>query len=122
MSKKRILIVEDEASVRKIIHAELAKHDIDIDEAPNGEEAFQIAIKRHPDVVVLDFLMPKMHGIEFMQKVKSEEWGKKVAVLILTNLPDEPRLVELQKQGQCEILSKADASLDDIVQAVKKHL
>lgn len=118
----RVLIVEDEASVRKIIRDGLEKQGMVVDEAENGQVALEKAKQVHPHVVILDFLMPKMHGLEFFQLLRQETWGKSIKIIILTNLPDDPRLVQLQEQGLCKVLSKAQASLDDIITAVKESV
>lgn len=120
--KPYVLIIEDEAPVRKVLRNELEKHNVTIQEAQNGEEALDIARAIEPKVIMLDFLMPKMHGIQFMQKLDLEKWRKNTSVIVLTNLPDDPRLVELEKQGLCKVLSKATASLDDIVREVTARL
>ncbi|PIS41448.1 MAG: two-component system response regulator [Candidatus Kerfeldbacteria bacterium CG08_land_8_20_14_0_20_42_7] len=120
--QRRVLIVEDEEPVRKIIRESLTSVGIMVDEAENGQIAIEKARTAHPDVVILDYLMPKMHGIEFVQLLRQESWGKNVAVIVLTNLPDEPHLVEMEKQRTCRILSKAQASMQDIIEAVKQSL
>lgn len=119
-TQRRVLIVEDEASVRKIIRDGLEKHGMVVDEAENGKVALNKAGQVHPQVVILDFLMPKMHGLEFFQLLRQEEWGRSIKIIILTNLPDDPRLVQLQDQGLCKVLSKAHASLDDIITTVRE--
>jgi len=116
----RVLIVEDEASVRKIIRDGLEKQGMVVDEAENGKVALERAQQIRPSAIILDFLMPKMHGLEFFQLLRQEAWGRSIKIIILTNLPDDPRLVELQEQGLCKVLSKAQASLDDIITTVKE--
>lgn len=121
MATHTVLIIEDESAVRKVLTNELRKHTIEVHEAENGEEALALARRVRPQVILLDFLMPKMHGLDFMQELQKEEWWKKTSVIVLTNLPDEPHLVALEKKGLCKILSKSTASLDEVISEVKKR-
>ncbi|MFA5052360.1 MAG: response regulator [Patescibacteria group bacterium] len=116
---RTVLIVEDELSLRRILKNELEKQGIAVIEAENGIAALPIALQEHPDLILLDVIMPKMHGIEFLDKVKNDEWGKTVPVVVLTNFAEDPKVVEAVREGRCEVLSKSDVKLSQIIELVK---
>lgn len=116
---RTVLIVEDELSLRRILKTELEKQGIAVLEADNGETAMRLAMNEHPDLILLDVIMPKMHGITFLEKVKNDEWGKRVPVIVLTNFAEDPKVVEAVREGKCELLSKTDVKLSEIIETVK---
>ncbi len=118
-SIKTVLLVEDEDSLRRILKNELERNGIAVLEAENGEVGLPIALEQHPDLVLLDVIMPKMHGMAMLQKLQSDEWGKTVPVIILTNFAEDPRVVEAVREGKCSLLSKSDVKLTEIVEAIK---
>lgn len=120
--QKKILIVEDDDAVRKILVAELEKSGVIVSEANNGEVAVEMALSKKPDLIILDVIMPKMHGIDMLRELEKDEWGRQVKVLLLTNFADDPRVLEAVKQERCDLLSKADTNLSKILAVVKKKL
>ncbi len=121
-ANKKVLIVEDDNSVRKILMEELGKLSLKVLEADNGETAVKIALEQKPDLIILDVIMPKMHGIDMMRQLEKDEWGRNVQVLLLTNFADDPKVQEAVKQERCDILSKGDTNLKNILTKVKEKL
>ena len=72
MDKKTILIVEDEVNIRKGLAATLSDN-YRVLSAENGEEAYEIFKKQHPDLVLTDIRMPKMGGLSLLDKIKLEK-------------------------------------------------
>ncbi|MFA5831417.1 MAG: response regulator [Candidatus Paceibacterota bacterium] len=123
--KKNILIVEDEPSARKAMSEKFVREGFDVILAANGEEGLAMAAKSHPDLILLDVIMPKMDGITMLQKLRAEsEWGASVPVVILTNITfdDEKTTGQLAKLGLEYYLVKADWKLVDIVRKIKELL
>ena len=83
---KKILIADDEERVRKLVRTilELAKSGFEIYEAVDGDEAYKMAKKIKPDLMVLDIMMPGMNGYDVCKKLKSSDATRKIYVLILT--------------------------------------
>lgn len=86
--KKKILIAEDDVPLRRVFCDALKAEGYDVYEAGDGEEALSVALREHPDLIVLDILMPKMDGIEMARQLRLDAWGKTAKVIILTNLSD----------------------------------
>jgi len=122
LSDKKVLIVEDDNSVRKILIEELKKLKVTVFEADNGETAVGLALNNKPDLIILDVIMPKMHGIDMLRQLEKDEWGRNVQVLLLTNFADDPKVQEAVKQDRCDLLSKGETNLRNILATVKKKL
>jgi DNA-binding response OmpR family regulator len=124
MKDKKILIIEDEKSLREAIHDKLKKEDFIILEAKNGEEGLAVSLKEHPDLILLDLVMPKMDGMSMLKKLREDVWGKTVPVIILTNLPsnDEERNKDITVLEPTFYFIKTDKSMEEIINAVEDRL
>jgi len=85
-TKHTILIIEDEKSLRGAIVDILRLKDFLSLEARNGREGVKLALENHPDLILLDLIMPEMDGMTALKKIREDMWGKKVPIIILTNL------------------------------------
>ncbi|MBU0597620.1 response regulator [Patescibacteria group bacterium] len=119
---KKVLIIEDEESIRIALRKTFAGSDILLLEAENGEVGLELAFKEHPDLIILDIVMPKMHGIDALDKLQADEKGKNIPILILTNYADDPRVKKAVDMGRAEMMSKTDCHLEDVVKKVKEKL
>ena len=121
MPKGRVLIVDDEADVRKSIRLSLTKADYDVVEAEDGEQA--IAAIRSGDnplavsAVICDLVMPKVNGMEAIAFFRSQFPG--VPMLVLTGHPNIENMTELYQQGVVDYLVKPIAP-EKLLAAVEK--
>lgn len=124
MDKKKILIVEDEESMLNALSDYLETQDFATLMARDGEEGLGIALKEHPDLILLDILMPKMDGMIMLQKLREDEWGKKAPVIILTNVnPNANTIINSVLQNEpAYYLVKSDVKLEGIVDKIKDVL
>lgn len=124
MDKKKILIVEDEESIQKAISDALTNQEFATLIAEDGEEGLEIALKEHPDLILLDILMPKMDGMIMLQKLRVDEWGKEAPVIILTNVsPNTNSVINSVLQNEpAYYLVKSDVKLEGIVDKIKEVL
>jgi len=72
MEKKRILIVDDEKAVRILLVEVLKLHDYKIDVVENGVEAISHIDRRSYDLIITDYMMPKMDGLELTRRIRSK--------------------------------------------------
>jgi len=122
-NKKRILIVEDEVAILRATSDRLTDEDYEMIEAKDGKAGLDLALKEHPDLILLDILMPKMDGVQVMKKLREDSWGKSVPVILLTKLDlDDQKLREIVQYGAAYYLVKRDWSLEDVVKKVKEVL
>ena len=122
--QKTVLIVEDEKSLRDAIVDILRLKDFNPLEAKNGKEGVGIALGKHPDLILLDLVMPEMDGMTALKKIREDAWGEKVPVIILTNLSaTKEQLVEdMVTHKPMHYLIKSDWKLHDVVKKIEEIL
>jgi len=117
-SKKKILIIEDEEQLLTILSFKLELSGFIVLKARNGVEGYELALLNHPDLVLLDMMMPVMDGMKMLKTLRMDSWGKYANVIVLTNLAAEHEK-EVLALGVQKYLVKSDWSLEDIMQLVK---
>lgn len=121
--KKILLLVEDEISQLKILGEYFRKKDFSILEAHDGIEGLQMALKEHPDVILLDVRMPKMDGMAMMHKLREDKWGKTASIIILTNYDtSDTNLFQILVDEPALYLVKSNSSLDLISEKIDEVL
>jgi DNA-binding response OmpR family regulator len=120
---KSVLIIEDEPSVRRALSDKFSHIGFRIFESRDGEEGLATAEKESPDLILLDLLMPKMDGMTMMKKMRMTDWGKKIPIVILTNLSADDKVVYgVAHDEPSYYLMKTDWTMDDVVVKVKDTL
>lgn len=120
--KKKVLLVDDEESVRQPLAFSLKENGFDVLEAADGVEGLATAMEQHPDLILLDIKMPNKDGLEMLGELRQDSWGKDAAVVILTNFGDAKHVAETVQLGVFDHFLKVDWDLKDIVRAVKEKL
>jgi DNA-binding response OmpR family regulator len=122
MSKK-VLIVDDEVSLNKALSEKFSKEGLEVVSAKNGTEALDALKKESYSAVVLDLVMPIMHGLEFLEEVKKHENLSKIPVFVLTSLPTDSMELSVEEHPQIQgIWRKADLKLKKFVKEVKSTI
>ena len=83
-TKKLILCIEDEEEMIDLIRLILTRRGFDVRGANGGKEGLEIIRKEHPDLILLDLMMPDMDGWEVYQQMKAEEATKDIPVIVVT--------------------------------------
>jgi DNA-binding response OmpR family regulator len=120
-TQKTILVVEDEKILRSAVVDILHLKNFQVIEAKNGKEGVDLALLKHPDLILLDLIMPAMDGMSAFKKIREDGWGKKVPIIILTNLSaarDQP-IDDANKNALTYYLIKSDWKLHDIVKKIE---
>ena len=102
----RLLVVEDEAALAKVLQMRLQMEGFEVDVAGDGAEAMETIRARRPDLVVCDLMMPVMDGVEVTRAVKGDPELKTIPILILTALKSDREIDELQRLGAEAFASK----------------
>jgi CheY-like chemotaxis protein len=102
----KILIVDDNPSVLKLLNISLSKAGYNIVEADNGETAFDVANKEHPDLIISDIMMPQMDGIELCWMIRENSEIPLVPFIFLTSFDDSEMEIRGFRAGADEYLSK----------------
>ena len=97
-SRKKILLVDDDASIRKLIRVILGNIKYEIKEAKDGEEAIEMVSELMPELIILDLCIPKIDGYTVCEQVKKNALTRKIPVIILTTRND----VQSKMKGICK--------------------
>lgn len=123
--QKTILVVEDEKSLRDTIVDILRLKNFLPLEAKDGQEGVEVALAKHPDLILLDLLMPVMDGMTALKKIREDVvWGARVPVVILTNLSatSEQLVDDMVTHKPMHYLIKSDWQLHDVVKKIEEIL
>ena len=101
----RVLVVDDDPSIRRMIVAALKRDGYSFLEAANGRDALDIMRSEHPDVVVLDLMMPILSGWDVLQERQNEDELKRIPIIIVSANRD-PELATAVDSGICAFLPK----------------
>ena len=118
--KKVVLVIEDDPPLREALYDKLTREGFSVFLAKNGEEGLALALREHPDLVLLDLLMPKMGGIEMARQLRADAWGKEAKVIILTNVTDLEHVSTALDEKVFDYLVKADTPLDELVTKIRE--
>lgn len=120
--KKKILIVEDEIPLLDALKDRLTREGFDILQARDGKQGLELALSEHPDLILLDILLPVMDGITIFKKLHADIWGKDAKVIVLTNLSDNKNVADAIAMGSHDFLVKSDWKIEDVVKVVRDKL
>jgi CheY-like chemotaxis protein len=118
----KIMLVEDDNSLREIYEARLAAEGYQIVSAKDGEEALAVASKERPELVISDVMMPKISGFEMLDILRNTEGLKTVKVIMLTALGQSEDKTRADSLGADRYLVKSQVTLEDIVNAAGELL
>jgi DNA-binding response OmpR family regulator len=120
---KNILIVEDEPAQANVLKERFEEEGFSAIVARNGEEGYELALANHPDVILLDIILPVMDGLTMLKKLRGDQWGRTAKVVVLTALTAND-LTEIQTSSVDfdYFLMKTDWTLDGVAGVVKKRL
>jgi len=123
-TKHKILVAEDDPNLLKVLSNALKEEGFKVFKAENGQEGLELALKHHPDLIVLDVLMPVMDGLTMLKKLRKDEWGKNVYAIILTNV--EPSSDLISEASRYPYMSsyymKSEYGINEVVDMVKERL
>ena len=123
VKSRKILIVDDETSWVEILSVGLASYGFKAIHARNGEEGFKLALGERPDLILLDVVMPKMDGMTVMRKLRQDEWGRDVPIILFTNLkPNEEIMRRVAIDRPAFYLVKTDCEPVDVIGKIKEVL
>jgi len=84
MSAKKILVVDDEVHIVHVVAIKLRNNGYEPIVAGNGQEAYELAVSENPDIIIADYMMPIMSGLELLEKLRANEQTKDIPFILLT--------------------------------------
>ena len=118
----KILLVEDDISLRDVYFARLQAEGFELAVASNGEEALAMAVKERPDLIVLDIMMPRISGFDVLDIVRTTPEIAHTKVIMMTALGSPTDKERGEKLGVDKYLVKSQVTLEDVVATIKKVL
>ena len=118
-----VLIIDDDVLWGKLLAKRCEELEVSVLWAKDGEEGLKKALELHPDVIILDVRMPKLNGFEVLERLRQDEWGKSVKILMLTSLAqEEEHLQKTIEHRPAFYLSKDSFTTEEIVEKIKELL
>jgi two-component system alkaline phosphatase synthesis response regulator PhoP len=106
MAKERILVVDDEEDILELVRFNLAREGYDLVCTTSGEEALEIARKKHPDLLILDLMLPGIDGLEVTKILKNDVKTKDIPIIMLTAKGEEADIVTGLELGADDYVTK----------------
>ncbi len=114
----KIMLVEDDNSLREIYSIRLTAEGYTIVSAGDGEEALAVAVRERPDLVISDVMMPKISGFDMLDILRSTPETKDIKVIMMTALSSEDQRIRGENLGADRYLVKSQVGIEDVVNAV----
>lgn len=119
--EKRILIADDDPVILRLIQVNLELEGYEVITANNGQEAVDIAAVEHPDLVILDIMMPRLDGYQACEKLKAAEETKDIPVIFLSAKAQQGDIEKGQSFGVAAYLTKP-FDPTELLEVVEKHV
>lgn len=119
---KRILLIEDNEYMGRMYQNLLSLESYLVEWAKGGEEGLERARERKFDLILLDVIMPKMNGVQVLQKLKDDPQTKDTPVVILTVVGEQDIIDHCLKLGAAGYVIKSTLNLDQLIEEIKSYL
>jgi len=119
---KKILLVEDDDALANVYTTRLEAEGFDVRRVANGEDALAAALEYHPDLVLLDVMMPKVSGFEVLDILRNTPQTSNVKVIVLTALSQESDRQRAESFGADDYMVKSQVVIADVIDRIKHHL
>ncbi|MFA5251083.1 MAG: response regulator [Phycisphaerae bacterium] len=106
MAVRKVLVADDEIHIVHVVTIKLRNNGYEVLSAENGDDAFKLACEEKPDIIVTDYQMPGMTGVELVRKLRQNETTKDMPVIMLTARGFAVEEKEMKELGISELLSK----------------
>lgn len=120
--KRKILLVEDDTALASVYRSRLELEGFDVCEANNGEDALSLAVSEHPDLILLDVMMPKISGFDVLDILRNTPETTNIRVIMLTALSQPKDKERAEQFGVDDYLVKSQVVIGDVVERVRYHL
>lgn len=117
-SYKSVLLVDDDMTLREMYAERLKAEGFSVEMAKDGEEALQKANDLHPNIILLDVMMPKLNGQEVLKRLKAEPSTANIPVIILTALIQDRERMEAVTSGADDYVVKSETMPGDVIHKI----
>jgi DNA-binding response OmpR family regulator len=118
----KIAIIEDDQTIAQMYRFKFEAEGYNVETAENGKLGLDLVQSMHPDIVLLDLMMPEMTGDQVLEAMRKNDWGKDTKVIILTNMGEQEIPESVKNMGVTAVVLKANMTPRQVFELVKKHL
>lgn len=118
----KVMIVEDDDSLREIYGIRLTAEGYAVVSARDGEEALAVAVRERPDLIVSDVMMPKISGFDMLDILRSTPETRNIKVIMMTALSSDDQRERGENLGADRYLVKSQVGIEDVVNVVHEVL
>ena len=118
----KIMVVEDDASLREIYSIRITAEGYDVVSAGDGEEALAMAVREKPDLILSDVMMPKISGFDMLDILRSTPETASIKVVMMTALSAEDQRQRGERLGADRYLVKSQVGIEDVVNTIHEVL
>ena len=122
MKEKTILLIEDSKSTRLTYRKAFEDAGFQVLEAENGTMGWEKILQYNPDLIILDLLLPDMHGLEVLQKIRINKYTTNIPVLVLTDVKEAEEVQKTKSFGASYYAHKGSVTPEKTVEIVTKLL
>src|SRR3972149_3755045 len=122
MPMAKILIVEDDILLSRMYGQAFGFDGFEVEVAYDGQEGLEKAQTQKPALILLDIMMPRLNGLQTLEKLKNDPQTKKIPVIMLTNLSDEDNAKTALERGAVKYIVKSSYRPKQVCQMVKEIL
>lgn len=122
---KKVILIEDDPLLHSLLAdkmAQLREKGVEVLPVMRAEEGLEEAKKTHPDLILLDLILPTMNGFDFLERLRKEPGLEKTPVVVLSNLSADADKERARSLGVIAYMVKADFSLSEISAAIESIL
>ena len=118
----KIAIVEDDQTISQMYRIKFEAEGYEVETAENGKLGYELVKEMRPDMILLDLMMPEMNGDECLKKIRNEDWGKDIKVIILTNMGEQEAPKIIKDLNVLAFIVKANMTPRQVAELVDKKL
>lgn len=122
MLQKTILIIEDSNDLIESLEDMLLIKGYKTLTSTEGKVGLDLALKEHPDLILLDLRLPDISGVQVMKELRKDDWGKKAKVLVITASDINEKIVNDLGVKVSDIIHKASSGIADLMKRIEKEL
>lgn len=119
--QKKILLVEDDTTLAEVYLSRLKLEGFEVEHVANGEDALSKAVSFHPDLILLDVMMPKINGFDVLDILRNTPETMNMHVIMLTALSQPKDKQRAQDLGADDYLVKSQVVISDVIDRIKHH-
>ncbi len=118
----KVMVVEDDASLREIYSIRITAEGYDVISAGDGEEALAMAVREKPDLILSDVMMPKISGFDMLDILRSTPETADIKVVMMTALSGDDQRERGERLGADRYLVKSQVGIEDVVNTIHEVL